>query len=459
MLAACFLFVALAGDDKPRALREMEKSRLRITRADVHWSQVSPLEESYSRGQPIFYRSLIGERETAIFNDGTPDGVGAWNEDGTPVPGSRRSHLVRDHDRWELETDKLKGLAWEEEPPPDQVVDVRTFGLLPIPKTMTTVERAIDDLRPDEVASRRFRQREENGVHVVEMEMTRCGHSVVWHIDPKLDWNPVRSELYVRGARVLECDVEYQRCGDVWFPSSASYYNSAGDLVNQITVHEARINTPDLPRHLTPESIGYGEGMFVAVQAGPRGARSARYVTGGRLVDPGEYDRLEGEGKVKNDPRLVQRWAELERRAADARPAQATPRPKSGDGAAAADTPAARHTSDDEWEKHTLAFIARYALDVAQAQAALHVLRDCQERRTAVIRPRRQRVDELERRLLTASSDDDRRAAAAALERERDDISRKVQEIFERQLKPRLEQIPSRAQRQAVDGVAPAGRP
>ncbi len=87
------------------------------------------------------------------------------------------------------------------------------------------------------------------------------------------------------------------------------------------------------------------------------------------------------------------------------------------------------------------------------------MLRDCQERRTAVIRPRRRRVEELQRRLMAAGSDKERIAAVAAVDQERDALSRRIDEIFEQQLKPRLERIPNRAQRQAALGRAPPARP
>lgn len=451
-LLACY--ACLGGDDKPRALLEMEKSRLRIRRADIQWSQVEPFNEEFTRGLPISYRSLIAERDIAVFNDGTPDGAAAFNEDGSPIPESRRAHLTRENDRWELETDWLKGEAWLEPPTPDRMVDPRTFGLLPIPKFMTSVARAVDDLRPDEVPTRRFRQREVNGIFVVEMEMTGCGHTVVWNIDPKLDWNPIRTELHIRGKRVLECVVEYERTGEEWFPSSASYYNFAGDLVNQVQVHQARINAPDLPDRLTPESIGFGNGVFVTVAAGPGAPRSALYASGERLLSVEEYGRLREAGKLESDPRIARRFEELKRRDEQARGAAPSATAPTDHRATVQ-----RHASDDEWERYTLAFIARYALDVSQAQAALHVLRDCQERRTAVVLPRRRRAQELERRVLAARTDEERTAALDEVEHERAALNGKIDELFEHQLKPRLDRIPTRAQRQAVAGAAAPARP
>ena len=105
-----------------------------------------------------------------------------------------------------------------------------------------------------------------------------------------------------------------------------------------------------------------------------------------------------------------------------------------------------RNKVDDEWEKYTRDFVRRYELNKDQSAAAWRVLKSCQEQRTAYLRSRRDQIAHLEAKLRAPKSDDDREK----LPRQLEELKKPIQQIFEERLKPKLDRLPTRAQREAA---------
>lgn len=447
---AALVAPASCGDEFPPALRRMLRARATIEHADVSWTQANTFD-ALTQGQPISYRALVAGDETACFVEGTPDGVAAWVEDGQPIPRSRFATLQRPGDRWEFRSDWLRGSLWEGEQERAEGSDVRLVGLLPVPALAGKPSEALKLLFSRVPGSRRYTESVEAQVHIVELKIDGAEHRVVWHIDSEKDWNPVLVESYLGPTKMLECRVEYSQTDGVWFPSSATYVNPLGEIVTQIIVDSARFDPAELPRHLTPETIGFGNGMQVSVESGPRAPAILNYVRGERLLDQAAYYRGRDAGEFESDPRLKELRARLieeakaagepvppdARRAAQSQPAEVVP-----------------HVSDDAWETYTLTFIRRYQLDVSQSQAALRVLRDCQTRRTAVTRSRHELAAELESRAANAQDADEARRLEARIAEVQAEVDARVEAVFETQLKPRLERIPTREQRAAAEPAA-----
>lgn len=119
---------------------------------------------------------------------------------------------------------------------------------------------------------------------------------------------------------------------------------------------------------------------------------------------------------------------------------------------------------ESQWEAYVRDFIQRYQLDEGQAQRAQAILKDCQEAANRVIQKRKPELERLDRQLLELgqSSDADKLKELAELNQRRTKLFEPVNEIFEKQLKPRLDRLPTRAQRQAAEQSGrgtPAGPP
>ena len=111
---------------------------------------------------------------------------------------------------------------------------------------------------------------------------------------------------------------------------------------------------------------------------------------------------------------------------------------------------------ETEWEKYTKDFIAKYELSEEQQQKALTILKDCQENATKVAASKKSEIDEIEKREneLKTSQDAGKSKELGELTKRRDAALKPIGEIFENQLKPRLDRLPTRAQRKAADDAA-----
>ncbi len=108
---------------------------------------------------------------------------------------------------------------------------------------------------------------------------------------------------------------------------------------------------------------------------------------------------------------------------------------------------------ESQWEAYVRDFIQRYQLDEGQTQRAQGILKDCQEMANRLIQKRKPELERLDRQLqeLGQSSDADKLKQLSELNQKRTKLFEPVNEIFEKQLKPRLERLPTRAQRQAAE--------
>ncbi len=432
-----------ARTDIPPGLQRMIKSRLAITHADVEWTRADSLDAN-SGGQPIRFRSMIAGEDRALINYGTPDGIAAWTERGEPVLDSRESYLQHGSELWDLRND----LVWatlETEAQRDDYhhSDVRQVGLFPIPITLGEPETNLSQLLAHAGLSRFSETRLADGLVAIDAESTEEPERIRWIIDPKLDWHPLRVQLFHEDRLVIECQTEYERVDSRWFPKTARYFDSAQNLATEMDIERAALNRDDLPRELTPEAIGMGTGFTINVtHRGVPEADSRTYVEGmGPLFDE-EFARLYVAKQITVDPRLAERDRIIREREA-ARNAGAHEAASRADKPGSASRPSViPNAVDDEWEKYTHEFIRRFKLDPEQSQRALAILHDCQERRSAYVKSREDRIRAIQERLLKSLPGERK-----DLPRELESLLTPIKRIFDEQLKPRLENLPTRAQR------------
>lgn len=147
-------------------------------------------------------------------------------------------------------------------------------------------------------------------------------------------------------------------------------------------------------------------------------------------------------------------------------PRRPTPRPAAGGAAAAAPSRATPERDDrapqrvaapkpgweGDWEKYVREFIQKYDLNDEQKQRANSVLDDCKKQAHRYLDSRKSRIEAMEKQIaeLQKSKDRSKNNDLQKLRAAIDDMRKPVTQIFERQLKPRLEKLPTRAQLKAA---------
>jgi hypothetical protein len=111
---------------------------------------------------------------------------------------------------------------------------------------------------------------------------------------------------------------------------------------------------------------------------------------------------------------------------------------------------------ESAWEKYVREFIAKYQLNNEQTQKANAVLEDCQAQAERYTIGRKTRLEQLDQQIAEQrkSKDKDKSKRLAELNKQRGKLTEPLDRIFEQQLQPRLERLPTRAQRRAAETAA-----
>jgi hypothetical protein len=116
-------------------------------------------------------------------------------------------------------------------------------------------------------------------------------------------------------------------------------------------------------------------------------------------------------------------------------------------------TPAGQTNFESEWEAYVRKFIEKYQLNEDQQNQANKILKSCQNQAARYMRSRQKQIERMDQRLaeLKNPTDDAQKQEVAKLREAREKLLSPIGLIFERQLKPRLEKLPTRSQREAAE--------
>ncbi len=108
---------------------------------------------------------------------------------------------------------------------------------------------------------------------------------------------------------------------------------------------------------------------------------------------------------------------------------------------------------ESQWDKYVEDFIAKYKLDSAQQQKARTILKECKDQAHRYLKGKKGSIERLDKlaEQLKKSKDKDKAKKLAEIEAQKRKLREPIDRIFERQLKPRLERLPTRAQRKAAE--------
>jgi len=440
LLLSVFSAGMVDSTEKPRALLQMIEARKAIVRADVFWSTASPARAN-ERGGPTHCRTLIAGDEIAHTIIGNNDGVTVWNEHGEPANYSPFAQLTEKGAYWhykmsDTEVDKVEGDVRNY-----PTVDFRSLGLAPIPTLRFAPEELLDRTIPRGAKSVTFDEaRLPDGQIRVTADADQGEARVVWYIDPTLDWNATKVEQWRKDKLVTRCMMEYQRANGIVVPLSALYLGADGQVVYHAQVASIDVNDPALPSDLTPEFIGVEPGYTVWVTGNPAIRSQQTYVGDGKHSDASIVFSMIHRGELKPGERVT--------RLRNGEPVTyELPDPKQVKIELEELRKRLSSHGLDEWEIYTREFSRRFGLDDEQQQKAVQILKQCQARRDHYLHSVAAQKNTLETNVNKTMVPAESEELAAQLLKLQEPVTR----IFEQDLKPRLELIPTRRQRADVD--------
>lgn len=403
-----------------------------------------------------------GDERVATFW-GDDEGVCLRNERGEPGLEYGEigplATLLRKGEIWQHRDDGIRAKVYSAEktvevlPVYERFFDLRRLGLDPF-----GFDREIEDhAREYGISQVQYESHQENGLAVVSAELPPSGR-VIWWIDPARDYAIVRTATEQDGKRLVEAHYELERCDGVWFPRRIDRYRvGAGEhpgmpASESIEFLKVEFNRPEHPQHFTPTDIGIDAGVNVNYED-PK--RKWGIWDGAAVVPQDDYFARLKSGEIQRGPNVThvlrQRGllAQIDGRPDDNETVSGNEKLPTRSGGLGFSGAAARlrSSTESEWERYTRRFIQRYALDSAQTERATAVLKDCQERAAKLAGDRKEALDQLATRMKRPET---RENARDEMSRELRELRDSLQRVFDEQLKPRLEKLPTRAQREAV---------
>lgn len=421
---------ALADSDADKALRLIERvveSRERLKTASIDYritrSTITPSVRLLVRNHTL---DLAASGDARLLDLGDDEGVTARTESGEPAP--RGAHGARQALRdgqslWANEETARFPLAFAADHPNVIVPDPRALGL----STGLAYVGVRDALDPNKYGpDPKWTVVEDGSLTCVTL---RTADAMVrrW-IDRDRDWNIVRIE-YQRGATRREARVELQKADGVWFPSEVRIYNRAfaesAEPTEVITIARAEFNRPEHARDFSVGDIGIRDGDTVELwdRTGPTGRTGS--VIGGEFVTDAELAARQDAEREGQPNRLT---------AGRVQSVLAKP--------------------ESLWERVVRQFIEKHRLDEEQQQQCWRILRDCQSEAHSHLNRKRSEllaaanaVDAM-RSSATPGSKDQLAAAEQALAK----LTAPIDRILTDRLQPRLDSIPTTAQRKNTTG-------
>lgn len=237
-----------------------------------------------------------------------------------------------------------------------------------------------------------------------------------------------------------------QKFGEVWFPKQADYYEG-GQRAYSVEVTRAEFNAPDAPRRFTPVDLGIEPGSIVSWVNRPSPGPVMVWDGETVLPDVDAFHALVRAGKRQWGPT----FQKLQRGETIIDPYQTEEnrrRMEVTNRKFHAEHVFNRHLS--LWESYVRNFIQRYELREEQAEQALKILKRCQDGAESATRHARTECLPLLTEFLASGQpleDKKQKRLNELIEQ----IVEKVDRIFNEDLKPKLEPIPTRAQREAAE--------
>ncbi len=455
VLVTCMV-LALGGhaaDGPPDSLRAMEHARRSINAGKFTWA----VQYTDARSGTPATRNFVSRYATRgdmIFEDrGDADGWVYHDEQGRGTHRYPQLFLTMPGELWATQETASGGTVSRDRTPARarRMREIRAAGVSPTSGSIEyeTGLSAIWGHADDPVVG--WEERQDGAMHIVTASH-RSGGKTTWHIDAERGWNPQRVEFVGPGGSVWESISTLEKFGSTWFPTEVRYVTN-GTVTETVTVTHAELFGENAPTRFSPTDIGFEPGETVGVD----GDRTPKRWSGDGLVTFEEWDAQVARGDRDWGPRLKRMFErgfeseydtpeDIELRKLHARESRAN---------------AAIRRHQDLWERYTRDFIARYKLEQEQSEKAWTIYFSCRgeaDKHLQRVRPEAMRLaTELE-----AAREKKDESKIAECDAKLKKLAEPIEEIFEKALKPRLDKLPTRAQRRAAEqtpATAPADQP
>lgn len=275
---------------------------------------------------------------------------------------------------------------------------------------------------------------------------TNSGGRIQWVINAAKGWN-VEQLTFELGDLKQEAVCVLREFDGVWFPETTDYFMN-GELLETVQIRSASLNKPADRDRFTLSDMGAESGAPISVQPpSPRAGESLRW-NGEDICSDEKWQKDLKEGKRQWGPMLRRMFVDGEPYSS---PYETEEQVKQRE-LDRKQMITRRHMTRDRglWEEYVRKFIARYQLDEAQSTQAKKILDMCQKRADEIISKKKVEFLNAINEIHAAKNANDAERVDR-LEKRVAELRAPIEEIFERELKPRLDSLPTRAQRKAAE--------
>ena len=438
------------AEQRPAALLAMEDARRAIRTAEIVWSQTD------ASGKQMRCRGRFAHNGLTV--EYLPNDQGVVSGPGRgPVSSMTEAKHLQTSDgffshaeghiycRWFSGDDLAARRLYNSFLP-----DIRSLGMKPSFNVTHLDDALLSYPRPG--IPRDYESEVQGGMVVVRAALD-TGREIVWHINPQKQWNAERVEYRRDGRLIKEMVLSLRERDGIWFPQVATLRRGPSEeVVKTWAIESATFNRPDHEQALTLTHIGVEPGMAIL----PQGKAAEQRMAEGTGLCPLVWDGAQGvpaeefreavrAGRAQYGPTFEHLRAQASSAGHDGHGYPVAP--------AGGASILSAETLLSEWERYVRAFVAKYDLTEEQTQKALRMLKVCQDQANRYLHKHKADFEQFHDRARKARALSGSPAARerAAIDRERRGLREPVDEIFEKRLKPQLQKLPTRAQRQAAE--------
>lgn len=453
------------ASEMPAALQRAVEARsaLRLGTGHIECMVTEPNDRHETGKRARFLSWKCAGDRCLVVNRGDAEGVVARTLDGAPslaaYPGPVAA-ITWNGEVWTHRENSPEAYDYGREATGMfDLFDMRQFGLNP-----AMPQRNLEDT----LAAARtidYSSRSEGGLELVTAKINGEGE-FRWWIDPARDWSVVRTAVIHNNAQLSETHYELQNADGYWFPARITFFDRTTSHTEPKFVWEivhAEFNRPEHPIELTPAHIGIEVGTRMR-RGDATERRPGRVWTGAELVSVDKFQSRVESGELRPGPTITRETARLRARHLE-NPIPYDPAAPPGghdsDGQPVVSASHSAETADrsdrtvargeSPWQRYTREFISRFGLSAEQTDKAWSVCRACQAH--AREHYRRKQADFAMATAAMLHLPAPQASLIAAFHRgtaRLNALLAPIHRIFHETLVPKLDSLPTRAQRKAA---------
>lgn len=452
LLALTFVLVKLLDGEKPPAMQAFERARNSLKSGALRYTVL----EGADQATALTYQARIAANgDTILEEHGDPEGWTRFEVDESTHQMIGVSKLpffsminAEGYWQWQATTSSVR--LWKKPTEGWSLFyhDPRSLGTTPLGSDVSTLADPIPGGADDTTQITTWSEAR-SGETVTVTGKFASGARIEWQINPRRGWNAEIIQFFSgdQSAPVAECHVELkEHRGGVWFPSRCTHFVDRA-IVRTVIVDSAEFDKSSNPVRFTGADLGLEMGFSIAPQDFSTQSRRPLYWVGDRIVEAEEWTRMRRKGqnpgptvakelKGEMSPLYTEEQRDMVLKSRLSRAMSSLDR-----------------RFQTPWELYVASFIKKHALDPDQTQKAGLILKECQAKATVYVQRNQAEFESL-RAASTATQPSMPISKQEARSRE---LIAPIDAIFERELKPKLDGLLTRAQRDVV-GIAPSSR-